>query len=185
MDRRTCLSTAGAALTLLAGCTGSSSNDGGGSGGENNPPAATATTSQTPAESPTPTANPTPTATPSPKPGSYNVDKVRSSAETVGYDTIFRNIEKYTGEAVYFEYGQVYQTIYEDNYTYLQLYVSNKNDEWEGDVAAAYFGDERILENDRIELWGVVEDLIEYETVKGNVRTIPLLTIVDYELYEN
>lgn len=190
MNRRTYLTAAGVGLIPLAGCTGGNdTGDGGGSEGSNSTPEDTETNSPAPTESPTTTptatASPTPTATPTPEPGGYDADEVRSTAETVGYETLFRNIEEYIGEAVYFEFGQIYQAIYEDEYTYLQLYVANNDDEWEGDIAAAYYGDERILENDQMELWGVAEDLYEYETVNGNVRTIPFLTLVDYELYEN
>lgn len=145
-------------------------------------PAPTPTATPTPTR--TPTETPTPTPTPTPGPGSYDADQVRSSAETVSYDDLFRNIESYAGEAVYFEYGQVYQTLYEDEYTYLQLYVADSTDEWDGDIAAHYFGDDRILEDDFMELWAVAERLLEYETVQGNTRTIPLVTLVDYDLRE-
>ncbi|KTG30656.1 hypothetical protein AUR66_00540 [Haloferax profundi] len=98
---------------------------------------------------------------------------------------MFRYIEDYEGVPIHFNYGQVSRVIYEDEYTYLQLYVSNTDSEWEGDVAARYYGDQRLLEDDYIELWAVAEGLHEYETVNGNIRTIPLLTIVEYELYDS
>lgn len=182
MHRRKYIGLTGVALGVgLAGCA-SGGSDGGASGtiGEGSTPKST----KTPTESPTPTASPTPSPTPVPGPGDYDAKTVRESATDVAYDTLFRKIEQYEKESVHFEYGLVYQTIYEDGYTYLQLDVTNDSNEWEGDVAATYWGDDRLLENDFIELWAVVEGLHEYETVKGDTRTIPLLTIVDYELRE-
>jgi hypothetical protein len=46
------------------------------------------------------------------------------------------------------------------------------------------YGDDRLLEEDIIELWGVAEELLSYETVQGNTRTIPRLTLTDYNLRE-
>lgn len=149
-------------------------------------PTASPTPTESPTPSPTATASPTPspTPTPTPGPGNYSAQTVRKNAETVSYDELFRNIDQYKGEAVYFEFGQIYQTIYEDDYTYIQMDVANNDDEWEGDVAATYWGDERLLEDDLIELWAVAEKLYEYETTAGDVRTIPLLTLVTYDLYD-
>lgn len=41
---------------------------------------------------------------------------------------------------------------------------------------------ERVLEDDVTELWGVVEQLYSDGTVEGDTRTIPRLTMTDYEL---
>lgn len=175
MYRRKYFAMASAAMGL-AGCVSGSPSGSNSSGGADSPDA-TAT--------PTATASPTPSPTPVPGPGDYDAKTVRESATDVAYDTLFREIEQYKKESVHFEYGQIYQAMYEDDYTYLQLYVTNESNEWEGDVAATYWGDERLLQNDVLELWAVVEDLHEYETVKGDTRTIPLITIADYELYED
>lgn len=152
MQRRTFLAAATASAGVLAGCTG-----GGGGGGD----------------SETATAQPTP---------SYSADDVREEARAVEYDELFRNFEEYQDAAVYFQYAQVYQTVYEDNYTYTQINVSNDDQSWSGDIAAWYYGDRRVLEEDFMEFWGVVERLYEYETVDGGVRTIPGVTLVDYAL---
>jgi hypothetical protein len=114
----------------------------------------------------------------------YDVDRVRSDAETVSYEELFRNLEEYQGESVHYPYVRVYQTAYEDDFDYLQAYVSTRSGEWPGDVAMYWFGGERLLENDRLEAWAVVEKLHTYETVEGAERTIPLLTLVDFRLKE-
>jgi len=115
-------------------------------------------------------------------PSGYDVETVKQNAEAVDYDTLFRNIESYEGEPVYYRYAEVYQTIYDDSYDYLQMNVSTTAEEWQGDVAAYWLGEGRLLEDDYMQLWAVVGGLHEYETVQGNTRTIPLLLIADYEL---
>lgn len=164
------------ASTGLAGCVSGSPSGSNSSGGAHSPNATT---------TPTPTSSPTPSPTPVPGPGDYDAKTVRESATDVAYDTLFRKIEQYKKESVHFEHGQIYQAMYGNDYTYLQLYVTNDSNEWEGDVAATYWGDNRLPRNNAFELWAVVEDLHEYDRVNGDTRTIPLITIVDYELYEN
>jgi hypothetical protein len=120
----------------------------------------------------------------------YDPDNIRDLASTVDYDELFRNFESYKGEAIHFEYGSVYQTLYQENREdpttgdYYQIDVSNNTQSYEGDIGAGWFGDERLLENDFIELWGVAEELISYETVQGDTRTIPRLTMTDFEIRE-
>ena len=120
----------------------------------------------------------------------YDPDNIRDIASTVDYDELFRNFESYKGEPIHFEYGLVYQTLYQENREdpttgdYYQMDVSNNTQSYEGDIGAGWFGDERLLENDLIELWGVAEELISYETVQGDTRTIPRITMTDFEIRE-
>jgi hypothetical protein len=120
----------------------------------------------------------------------YDPDNIRDLASTVDYDELFRDFESYQGEAVHFEFGAVYQTIYPENREdptagdYYQIQVSNNTQSYEGDIAADWYGDERLLENDYIELWGVAEELTSYETVQGDTRTIPRITMTDFEIRE-
>ena len=130
---------------------------------------------------PAPTATPTPTQQPV-----YDEQYIRNNASEVAYETLFRNFERYAGEPVHYPYGLIYQVMYnvEEGTDYLQLYVSTNSRDWQGDIAAYWSGDTRLLEDDRIELWGVPERLYTYETVEGNERTIPLLTIVAVEVLD-
>jgi len=184
MRRRAYLATVGATLAV-AGCTNS---EGTPTDAPTTEPRVTQTSTERPAAEPTPDRRLEPTETPAieqgPDPTEYDPAKIRARATPLDYDTIFRNIDEYRYRAVYYEYGLVTQTIYSDGVDQIHLSVSNNSREWEGDLFAAWFGDERLLEEDLIELWGVVEGLYEYETVRGDVRTVPLLTLVDYELLE-
>lgn len=120
----------------------------------------------------------------------YDPDNIRDLASTVDYDELFRNFEEYQGEAVHFEFGRIYQSIYPENEEYptagdyYQLQVSNDAESFQGDIAADWYRDQRLLENDSIELWGVAEQLFSYETVDGNTRTIPRITMTDVVIRE-
>lgn len=123
------------------------------------------------------------TATPTPDP--YDPQTARENAEEPGYDEFFRDFESYQGEPIRFEWGYIYQTIYEDDYDYLQLEVSQDDEGYEGDIAAVWYGDTRYLEDDILNpLVGVAEELTTYETVQGDERTIPLIELVDADLSE-
>lgn len=113
-----------------------------------------------------------------------SIAEAKEQAKVVPYEELFRNIDQYRNESVYYEFAAVYQAIYEDEYDYLRMNVSTTADEWQGDVAAWYYGDARILEDDRMEVWGIVTGLHEYETTEGNVRSTPAIAIADYELRE-
>jgi len=119
----------------------------------------------------------------------YKRSNIRDNATSPAYDEFFRNFEAFQGEQIHFLYGDVYQTLYDQadsppQYDYYQIYVTNNEQEYEGDIAADWYGDERLIEEDIIELWGVAENLYSYETVEGDTRTIPRITLVDYELRE-
>lgn len=111
----------------------------------------------------------------------YNVDEVKSDAQTVDYDELLRNIEDYEGASVEYR-GQVMQVIDRDGDQYiLRVAVTRESFGWDDDVYISWEG-ERVLEEDIIRFWGVVEGPITYETVLGNERTIPEITAVDIEV---
>lgn len=180
MRRRTFLATA-VSTAGLAGCAGSD---------RASSPTATETDAiptisvqSTPFNlEPDPTSTETPTR--QPLKAEVDVQQRKQHAQTVKYDTLFRDIEQYRGETVYYKYASVYQVIYGESYDYLQMNVSTSSDRWQGDIAAYWLGDERLLEDDYMEIWGLVRGLYEYQTVQGNYRTIPSVQLIDYNLYE-
>lgn len=181
MNRRRFLATSTTVgATLLAGCTSS---------GDSGADPTTATTSEptTVRTTERETTEPT-TTTEAADTLPYNASAVKDNADSIGYEELFRNFEDYEGEYVYFEHAYVYQVIYADddvNYDYLQMNVSQNTEEWTGDVAAAWYRDGRLLEEDYLEFWGVAEQLYTYTTVEGNERTIPFITMVAHELYDD
>jgi len=187
MHRRRLLAIVGTAA--LAGCLGDGSDETPASENpETNPETdtPTATPPEAPTKTPTvtPTATETATSTPTTSGPSRDPETVRENAQSVSWEDLFRNFEDHQDKAIYFEYAQIYQAIYEENYMYFQANVANNEEQFEGDVALTWYGDERLLEDDYLEVWGVAVELITYETVQGNERTIPLLELIDFELRE-
>lgn len=177
MDRRRYLATAAAAVTI-AGCSNSTTDN-----SRNESDSESGVTSRTETDAKTPTATRTTDSLPN-----YDVRRTKKSAVSPSYDEFFRNFEsEYQGQSTHFQYAQVYQVIYRDDeqpWDHIQMNVTNTRTEgWQGDIAAWWDGDRRLLEDDMIEVWGVAEDLYTYETVQGDERTIPYLAIVDFEFY--
>ncbi|MCF2208599.1 hypothetical protein KVP02_13230, partial [Halobacterium salinarum] len=111
-------------------------------------------------------------------------EELKQESKEVPYETLFRGFDKYTEDStpLHYPYGYIYQTrynFYGDGIHHYQLQVSTTDDEWQGDIAAIWDGDKRLLEDDRVEIWGSPTDLFKYKTVKGNRRTIPRLVLFD------
>jgi len=176
MRRRAYLSAA--SVALLAGCMGD--------GGTSSTPTETPTSTETP--TPTPTSTPTSTETATQRGADISaedIEQARENATSPTYEDLFRNFENYEGEPVHFRFAAVNQALYEDEFTQLHLYVSNESRrEADDDVMAWYYGDDRILEDDWLEIWALGWDLYKYETVQGDQRTIPGLIIAEYELLD-
>lgn len=115
----------------------------------------------------------------------YDPEQVRENSEYIPYKELFRNIESNQGKAIYFPGGEVAQVSEEDDVDVYRIYVGETPEDGSNDVYALYYGDGRLLEEDQIELWGVVEGTETYETVMGDERTIPKITLVDYEDFES
>lgn len=112
-----------------------------------------------------------------------NIDpeEVREKAESVEYSDLMRNAEEYVGEAIYYEatVDQVIPLEDEEDAYQLRLFVNDEND----DVMGAWRG-QRVIEDDVIETYSVGAGRIEYETIFGETREIPLLSIYDIEILE-
>ena len=109
----------------------------------------------------------------------YDVASVKSNAEEVPYEELFRNIEEYTGTRVFYGAAKIIQVVEQNSEKYqFRLNVTQNGQIWEDDVLGRWKG-ERFLEDDLVEFWGVVNGAFQYETVAGNQRTIPDFDIVD------
>lgn len=69
----------------------------------------------------------------------------RGSPQSPSYDDFSGNFESYEGEAVHFEYGAVYQTLYDPgpgllSYDCYQMCVTNNEQQYEGEIAVDWCG---------------------------------------------
>jgi len=109
--------------------------------------------------------------------------QIKSNAQIIPYDDLFRYNEKYIGDTVYYR-GEILQIspIYGDNYV---LRVATKQGQYVGyieDVLYVNYKGSRYLEGDTIDLWGKVDGLESYSAVLGNTITIPKVTALHTEL---
>ena len=99
------------------------------------------------------------------------------------YTKISRDPNQYVGEYVKFS-GKVVQVCYESGSAgdYSQYRIATKNGY--DDVVYALInisGKSRILENDKITIYGKFSELYTYTTVMGSSVTIPLIYVIAYE----
>jgi hypothetical protein len=111
-------------------------------------------------------------------------EEVKANAEEIPYDDLMRNEDQYEGEEVHISQGQVEQVLGDEEEGFqFRIYVTRGEYTWENDVFVRWGGD-RFLEDDIVEIWGVYNGLLTYETVLGGERTVPDITAVDIELLE-
>lgn len=117
----------------------------------------------------------------------------KDSCETIDFDTLSRNPDKYKGNNYKFT-GEVIQVqegwfdsvdlrinVTEIDYEYLE------GSYWEDTIYATITipeGEDNILEDDVITIWGTCDGEYTYEAVLGNKITLPKIDIKYYELVE-
>ena len=120
-------------------------------------------------------------------------ENFKESCETIDFDTLSRNPDKYKGNNYKFT-GEVIQVqegwfdsvdlrinVTEIDYEYLE------GSYWEDTIYATITipeGEDNILEDDVITIWGTCDGEYTYEAVLGNKITLPKIDIKYYELVE-
>ena len=101
-----------------------------------------------------------------------SLDSAKENALHLEYDTLLRFNEEYVGDIVYYK-GEVVQMVHRYDDTYL-LFINPDTGEWlNSDRLAVHYSGQRILEDDVVEVYGVVAGLYEYEAVLGNQVIVP------------
>ncbi|MFP4174198.1 MAG: hypothetical protein ACLFSW_00270 [Halobacteriales archaeon] len=103
--------------------------------------------------------------------GGYDVEAVKSEAESVPYD------EMGEGDRIHVERGYVTQ-VQTDGARYF-VAVDQQDGEWVNEIFGSWDG-EGFSEGDTVELWGVVEG--EIDTDDGD--SIPEVAVVDMQVAE-
>ena len=151
-------------------------------GDSENASTSTKTAKTEPTRAPTATRNPTlvPTATPipttTPEP---TFDDLKRAAKRVPWEELYRDNETHKGNLVYLK-GEVIQVITEGNSNRyrLRVAVTQTDRGYDSDeiVFVNYRGPERLLEDDVVEVIGIVKGLYTYQSVLGGPITIPEIT---------
>ena len=119
-----------------------------------------------------------PANTPTPVP---SLTELKSGANRVTYEDLFRYNERYVGQSVYYR-GEIIQVLEGPNETYtIRANVTEgAYGLWTDDLLLLYRrGDGvRVLEDDIIQFVGTVTGLHQYETILGGQRTVPLIEVL-------
>lgn len=105
----------------------------------------------------------------------------KNSCQTYNYQEISRYPEQYSQKRARF-FGKVVQVIPSSYSKILRVNVSCEKYKYisgyscSDTVYVTYYGDTRVLENDMINMWGVLTGTKTYTTVIGNALTIPAFT---------
>lgn len=116
-------------------------------------------------------------------------EEYRAQCEEVAYSDLARNPDKYAGKYVKMR-GEVIQELETEKtgYTQVDLRINVTEDEygiWTDTVyAVAYLfpGEDRILEDDIITIYGMCDGSYTYTTVMGNDVTLPLVYVAYYDI---
>lgn len=137
-------------------------------GSEREKPASAAATSRA-------TRTPKPTETPTLTSAQYKEELQAQALANVTYDDLNRYSENYEGKIVYYK-GKIVQSVegWGSTYTLRINVTQGKYGLWEDTIWVNWKGgDERLLEDDIVHLWGRVMGRKSYKAVLGNQITIP------------
>ena len=129
-----------------------------------------------PTRMPAPTRTAFPTLTPVSTP---TFDELFELAQEIAYEDLFRNNELHVGKEVRFvaKIVQVVANPDQSDEFYLRANVTPRDFIWDDTVFLEYTGP-RLLEDDIVEMIGIVEGLFTYEAVLGNQVTVPHIMVV-------
>lgn len=98
----------------------------------------------------------------------------------ITYDQLARTPDDYEGEKVKFS-GEVVQVMEDDGTTAIRLAVNEDYDNILIGVYDSNIVSSRILENDKVTIYGISTGLYSYETVMGDTLTIPSVQVEKIE----
>jgi len=96
--------------------------------------------------------------------------EIKSTAIEISYDNLFRNNESYVGKIVLFKGAKILQVVDDSSFR-----VSVNTDELysQNIIYLDGYAGGRLLENDLVDIYGRVNELVTYKAVLGNNVTIP------------
>lgn len=126
-----------------------------------------------------------------------NKDDFINSCQTIDFKTLARNPDKYKDEHFKFT-GKVIQVMdsnsWFDDSTTLRVEITKKENQfaedgylWDDAIVAKVKiqeGNDRILEDDIIDFYGICDGLYTYKTVLGDNESVPLIDIHYFTIHE-
>lgn len=103
--------------------------------------------------------------------------------QDISYELLARQPDAYKGTKVHF-YGEVYQVMEEEDYVFLGIMGFNPSSGQYGsftdDIVGYYTyqeGESKLLEGDRVDIYGIYEGTRKYDKVVGATKSVPTITI--------
>lgn len=114
-----------------------------------------------------------------------SIDKIKNEAEEIPYDNLFRNNKKYLGKPVVYT-GEIIQIMGSSGNWDMRININKEEnsfyESWSDTVYVKYYGDTRFLEDDIVKFYGLVDGILSYEAIFGNIVEIPALNVYEMEL---
>lgn len=109
----------------------------------------------------------------------------KDECQSYTYEQIARNPDDYIGEKAKFT-GEVIQSMQEGNSYTLRVSITKSDWGYEDPILVSYTakqGESRILEDDIVDIYGLLGGTYTYETVMGNKLTVPLLNALYIDIH--
>ena len=98
---------------------------------------------------------------------------IKAVASAVTYDALARNTERYEGRTITFS-GVVLQVIEGSSQrATLRIGMDVRGEPQYDAVVLVHYGGPRLLEDDKVTIWGEVRGRVSYKTVLGATVTVP------------
>lgn len=113
-----------------------------------------------------------PTASPAPQ---ETEEQYKTAAQSIDYEGLARNPDQLKGQRVKL-HGKVFQVMEQGNRVGIHLNVTRIEFGWKDSVYIYYeraAGENRILEDDMLTVWGTVRGVENFETLIGGSVTVP------------
>ena len=111
------------------------------------------------------------------------IKELKERAISVSYNDLFRNNEDYVGKVVLFKQAQIIQVL-EDNSSFLDFRANITKEDY-GFTDTVYlqgYSGKRLLEDDVVEVYGVVTGLVKYETIMNTQVIVPSIKVLSISL---
>ena len=128
----------------------------------------------------TPVTNNTTEATQAQTEAKLDVESLKAACKSYTFTEIARNPNVYKGEYAVFD-GSVEQVVQDEtdsSYGVYRICVTNDDDWWTDAILVVYEGSfedgSRLIEDDEVKMYGILDGTYTYETVMGDTMTVPM-----------
>lgn len=108
-----------------------------------------------------------------------SVSELKLEAIDISYDELFRNNELYVGKVVHFPQVELIQVLNNSKTSDFRANIYLNRRDSQDTVYLRNYSGSRLLEEDVVEVFAVVEGIMEYKTVLGDIVSLPKLKVLE------